>query len=234
MLKLEQVKAGYGDKLVLNGVNLALYPGEICGLVGPNGSGKSTVLKSIFGMVRVISGNVIYMDQSIQNRNASINVRSGISYIPQGSKVFGRLTVQENLELGGSLIIDRKKLNERIESMYERFPRLKNYRSTAAENLSGGERQLVGFCIGLIMEPRCLLIDEPSIGLAPKLVAMTMDLVLEIRDKFNASVLMVEQNVRALLAIANRIYLLRNGEIAYQENNVNGETEKNLRERFLG
>jgi ABC-type branched-subunit amino acid transport system ATPase component len=234
MLKLENVVAGYGGKTVLNGVSLEINVSEICGLVGPNGSGKSTILKSIFGLVRVSSGKINYRDDPIQNRKSSLNVQDGISYIPQGGRVFSKLTVQENLEMGGVLIKDRKRLKERVDRLYERFPRLKDYRNIPAGNLSGGERQMVGFSIGLVMGPDFLLIDEPSIGLAPRLVGRTMDLIREIREKFNTAVLMVEQNVRALLAVAERVYLLRNGEIVYQEDAIDKETESRLRKRFLG
>lgn len=237
MLELKSVAAGYGDKLgdklVLNGVDLTVGESEIVGLVGPNGSGKSTVLKSIFGMLRLTEGTVCYNGVPIHNRKASENVRSGICYIPQGSKVFSNLTVQENLEMGGVLIEDKRVLEERIDAMYERFPKLKEYKKRPAGRLSGGERQMVGFCIGLIMNPKLLLVDEPSIGLAPKLVSQTMELIAQCREQFNTSVLIVEQNVRAMLTIADRVYLLRTGKIVHEEPQVNAETEQILRELFL-
>lgn len=233
MLELNDIHAGYGEKLVLNGVSLKVGQNEIVGLVGPNGSGKSTVLKSTFGMLKITKGYVQYNGENIHNRSVAANVKSGICYIPQGSKVFPHLTVQENMEMGGVLLDDGKELARRIEQMYEMFPKLKDYRNKAAAKLSGGERQMVGFCVGLIMNPKLLLVDEPSIGLAPQLVAQTMELIQNCRKEFNTSVLIVEQNVRAMLTIADRVYLLKTGKIVHEETKVNENTEQALRELFL-
>jgi ABC-type branched-subunit amino acid transport system ATPase component len=233
MLDLRSVDAGYGEKQVLYGASLQINPSEIVGLVGPNGSGKSTVLRSIFGMVKVSSGEIRYKGEPIQNRKPSLNAAAGISYIPQGRMVFDRLTVQENLEMGGILIQKRSELNDRIASMYEQFPKLKQYRNSPAGRLSGGERQMVGFCRGLIMHPDMILIDEPSIGLAPVLVQQTMDLIHSIRENFKTTVLIVEQNVPAMLKIADRVYLLSTGKVIHEEITVDNETEQRLRALFL-
>lgn len=233
MLELKSVKAGYSEKLVLNGVTLSVGESEIVGLVGPNGSGKSTVLKSIFGMLKPSEGEILFNGEAIQGRSPSENAKAGISYIPQGSKVFGKLTVQENLEMGGVLLDDRKELKERVENMYERFPKLREYRNKPAGKLSGGERQMVGFCVGLMMNPKFILVDEPSIGLAPQLVEQTMQLIAGARRERGVSVLIVEQNVRAMLTIADRVYLLKTGTISYAEPQVDEGTEGRLRELFL-
>lgn len=233
MLELKSVKAGYHEKQVLNGVSLSVGESEIVGLVGPNGSGKSTVLKSVFGMLKPSEGEILFNGEAIQGRSPSENVKAGISYIPQGSKVFSNLTVQENLEMGGVLLDDRKALKERVETLYERFPKLKTYRNKVAGKLSGGERQMVGFCIGLMMNPKFILVDEPSIGLAPQLVEQTMQLIAGAREDRGVSVLIVEQNVRAMLTIADRVYLLKTGTISYAEPQVDEGTEQRLRERFL-
>lgn len=233
MLKLESVTGGYGGKVVLNGVTLSVFKNEIVGLVGPNGSGKSTVLKSIFGMVQVSDGKILYNNTPIQNQRPSVNAKAGICYIPQGSKVFDKLTVQDNLELGGVSINDRKLLHERIKQMYIDFPVLKQFQNTLAGKLSGGQRQMVGFCRGLIMHPDFILVDEPSIGLAPSLVKQTIDLIRGLRDNYNTTVLIVEQNVRALLEIADRVYLLSSGKIVHEEEYVDQDTESRLRELFL-
>lgn len=233
ILTLKDVCAGYGEKLVLNGVSLSVSEGEIVGLSGPNGSGKSTVLKSISGMIRVSSGGVCYFGQPIENRKTSLNVSAGICYIPQGCKVFDKLSVQENMEMGGVLLRDKKLLAERIEQMYEQFPRLREYKNRPAGRLSGGERQMVGFCTGLVMNPKLLPVDEPSIGLAPALVSQTMALIRSLRDSFGVSVLLVEQNVKAMLSIADRVYLLKLGKIVHEEPIVDDGTEGRLRELFL-
>lgn len=233
MLELKDVVAGYGDKQVLNGVSLKLERSEIVGLVGPNGSGKSTVLKSIFGMLKVSEGSVLYKGKEIKNRKTALNALDGISYIPQGSKVFSKLTVQENLEMGGVLLKKREVLLERVEAMYERFPKLKEYKNTPSGKLSGGERQMVGFCRGLIMNPEMLLVDEPSIGLSPTMVKQTMDLISEIREKMEVTILVVEQNVGAMLKIADRVYLLSMGKVIYREDSIDEGTQARLGEYFL-
>lgn len=233
MLKVDNISAGYGDKLVLKGATLDIGESEIVGLVGPNGSGKSTVLKSIFGLLKVSEGSISYNDQFIHNRISAENVKSGICYIPQGSKVFPHLTVQENMEMGGVLLRDEHELQARIANLYDKFPKLKEYRNKPAARLSGGERQMVGFCVGLIMNPKLLLVDEPSIGLAPQLVAQTMELIANCREEFKASILIVEQNVRAMLTIADRVFLLKTGRIVHEEKTVDDNTEQRLRELFL-
>jgi ABC-type branched-subunit amino acid transport system ATPase component len=233
MLDIHSVVAGYGEKQVLHGISLKINASEIVGLVGPNGSGKSTVLKSIFGMVKVTAGEILYKGELIQNRKPSLNAAGGICYIPQGSKVFDKLTVQENLEMGGVLIQKRSELNDRVASMYEQFPKLRQYRNTLAGRLSGGERQMVGVCRGLIMHPDMMLIDEPSIGLAPVLVQQTMELIRIICEKFRTTVLIVEQNVPAMLKIVDRVYLLSTGKVIHEETAVDNDTERRLRTLFL-
>ena len=233
MLELKSVSAGYGDKIVLKDVSLKVNKSEIIGLVGPNGSGKSTVLKSIFGIVKVSNGEIIYEDKAIQNKQPSDISKSGICYIPQGGKVFTKLTVHENLEMGGVLIREREVLNKRISNIYENYPKLKDYKNVPAGRLSGGEQQMVGFCRGLVMNPETILVDEPSIGLAPMLVEQTMDLIEKIREKFNTTVLIVEQNVHAMLNIVDRIYLLSTGKIIHEETQIKPETEQRLRDLFL-
>jgi branched-chain amino acid transport system ATP-binding protein len=233
MLELSDVMGGYGQKKVLQGVSLRVERSEIVGLVGPNGSGKSTVLKGIFGLVRIDGGTVCWDGADITNRPPARNTGNGICYIPQGSKTFTRLTVQENLELGGLFLRDRSQLARRIAAMYEQFPQIAHYRSTLTGRLSGGERQMVGFCRGLIMEPSLLLVDEPSIGLAPALIAQTMRTIRDIRDRFHVTILIVEQNVRAALGIVSRAYLLSVGRIIHEERTIDGGTEGRLRELFL-
>jgi branched-chain amino acid transport system ATP-binding protein len=206
---------------------------EIVGLVGPNGSGKSTILKSIYGLLKVDEGEILYSGVRIHNRKPSINAREGIGYIPQGNKIFARLTVHENLELGGFVLQDQKGIARRINEIYMLFPVLAENKNKAAGKLSGGERQMLGLGRGLIQNPKLILLDEPSVGLAPRLVSQTMNTIREIRDKFGVTILAVEQNVRELLKITNRIYVLRLGEIVLEEINVSAETEKKIRQIFL-
>jgi len=233
MLELKNVVGGYGEKIILNKVSFHVYPREIVGLVGPNGSGKSTVLKSIYGLVRVEEGDILFERVRIQNRKPSINAAEGIGYVPQGNKIFDRLTVKENLELGGFVLKDKRELLRRVQAVYEIFPVLKLHRDKIAGKMSGGERQILGISRGLIQNPRLILLDEPSVGLAPKLVNLTMGTIRQIRDQFKVTILAVEQNVREVLRIVDRAYVLRLGKIIMEEAKVTQATERKIREVFL-
>src|SRR4030043_1628709 len=169
MLEVNEIIGGYGEKRILNQVSFYVAPSEIVGLAGPNGSGKSTVLKSIYGFLRIDEGKILYGGMEIQNRKPSLNAAEGIGYIPQGNKIFDRLTVFENLELGGFVLRDQKELSEGVRDVCELCPVLAENKNRIAGKLSGGERQILGLCRGLIQKPKLILFDEPSIGLAPKL-----------------------------------------------------------------
>jgi len=233
MIELKDVVGGYGQKRVLNEVSLYIKHSEIVGLVGPNGSGKSTVLKSIYGLVKVQSGDIFFQGIKIQNRKPSVNAAKGIGYVPQGNKIFDRLNVQENLELGGFFLRDQKELNQRIDQIYRLFPVLAANRTKIAGKLSGGERQMLGISRGLIMNPKLILLDEPSIGLAPKLVRQTMELINKIKIRFDTTILVVEQNVREVLKVVERVYVLRLGKIILEETKVGAGSEKKIKEVFL-
>lgn len=233
ILDMNDIVGGYGEKRILNKVSLHIQSSEIVGLLGPNGSGKSTVLKAIYGLVEVEEGEIIFNDVKIHNRKSSINAAEGIVYVPQGKNVFGKLTVHENLELGGFIIPDQKKIKERIEDVYELFPVLKRNRNRLAGKMSGGERQMLGIGRGLIQHPKMMILDEPSIGLAPILVKKVLKTLIHIRDQFKLTVLVVEQNVRELLNVVDRIYVLRLGEIVLEESNITVDTEENIRQIFL-
>jgi len=233
VLELKSVVAGYGDKTILQGVNLDVRESELVGLVGPNGSGKSTVLKSIFGMVKVSDGEIWFKGKDIKNRKPRENTEDSICYIPQGNNVFDKLTVDENLQMGGILLRDRRELNRRIDSLYEKFPKLKNYKNTPCGRLSGGERQMVGICRGLVMNPSFILIDEPSIGLSPILVKQTIELIRRLREEFKVTVLIVEQNVPALITIVDRVWLLKTGKVVHEERVIDENTMDRLSELFL-
>lgn len=234
MLELKDVVGGYGEKRILNKVSFCVHSHEIVGLVGPNGSGKSTVLKSIYGLVRVEEGDILFDGVKIQNRKSSRNASEGIGYVPQGNKIFDKLTVNENLELGGFVLKDKKELVARMLAIYDLFPVLEVHKAKIAGKMSGGERQILGISRGLIQNPKLLLLDEPSVGLAPKLVALTMETIKKIRDQFKVTILAVEQNVREVLKIVDRAYVLRLGRIVMEESKVTEETEKRIREVFLG
>ncbi len=233
MIELKDVVGGYGEKRVLNKVSLHVRPSEIVGLVGPNGSGKSTVLKSIYGLIKVETGDILFEGVKIQNRKSSVNAAEGIGYVPQGNKIFDRLSVKENLELGGFFLRDQKALNQRIDRIYNLFPVLAAHRAKIAGKLSGGERQMLGISRGLIMNPKLILLDEPSIGLAPKLVRQTMEMIMTVRDRFKTTMLVVEQNVREVLKVVERVYVLKLGTIILEDTQVGAGSEEKIREVFL-
>jgi len=233
MLNIKEIVGGYGQKKILHKVTFRVASSEIVGLVGPNGCGKSTVLKSIYGLLRVDEGEILYGGVPIQNRKPSLNALEGIGYVPQGNKIFDRLTVHENLELGGFVLRDARELVQRINEVYELFPALAGNKNRMAGKLSGGERQLLGLSRGLIQKPKVILLDEPSIGLAPRLVSLTMATIKQIRNQFTVTILVVEQNVREVLKITDRVYVMRLGQIILEETQVGTGTEQKIREVFL-
>jgi branched-chain amino acid transport system ATP-binding protein len=216
ILIVRDLRSGYGHKRILNGVSLDVKAGEIVALLGPNGAGKSTLLKTIFGLLPAWEGVVRFNDTEIRNRRPEQNVREGLSYVPQGGRVFADLTVQENLELGGFVLRDKRQRRERVERVFHLFPILAERRQQLAGRLSGGERQMLALGRALMNEPRLLLLDEPSLGLAPQAVQETLATVKRLNTELGTAIMLVEQNVREALSIAHRVYVLRMGEVVLQ------------------
>ncbi|MCS7200990.1 MAG: ABC transporter ATP-binding protein [Patescibacteria group bacterium] len=210
LLKIENLHSGYGKFLVLRGIDIGVNEGEIVVLIGPNGAGKSTVLKSIVSMTKIQSGRIIFKGQDLLKIATHDLIRLGISYIPQGRIIFSNLTVKENLLMGG-FILDDDLLNSRIEIVLNIFPHLRKKLHLQADSISGGEQQMLALARGLIADPELLLLDEPSLGLAPKIQEEVFVKIQEIRDS-GISVLLVEQNAKKACEIADRVYLLENGE----------------------
>lgn len=210
LLKIENLHSGYGKFLVLRGIDIEVNEGEIVVLIGPNGAGKSTVLKSIFGMTKIQSGRIIFKGQDLLKIATHDLIRLGINYVPQGRIIFSNLTVKENLLMGG-FILDDDLLNSRIEIVLNIFPHLRKKLHLQADSISGGEQQMLSLARGLIADPELLLLDEPSLGLAPKIQEEVFIKIQEIRDS-GISVLLVEQNAKKACEIADRVYLLENGE----------------------
>lgn len=233
MLELSKVEAGYGKKVVLQDISLEVKPQEIVALIGPNGAGKSTVLKAIFGIVRVSTGRVIFQGEEIQNRKSVLNVRAGLSYVPQGSRIFTELTVIENLEMGGYILDDRTELNARIAQVLELFPFLGERLDQTAGSLSGGEKQMLALSRALILKPNLLLLDEPSLGLSSKMAKVAIESIRTINEKLNTTILIVEQNVREVLMITHRVYMMKLGRIAFHDLSSSINTQEKLRDIFL-
>lgn len=214
LLRLENISVDFGGVHALKNISLSFDEGEIVALMGPNGAGKSTVLKAIFGLVEFSQGKVFWHEQEIKPVPHEI-VKLGISFVPQGRRVFKYLTVKENLELGGVTIKNKNILRERIREVLELFPALKVKMTEKTGNLSGGQQQMVAIARGLITDPKILLLDEPSLGLAPKIVAEVFQKIKEINEKRKMAIVIVEHNIKSLLPITNRAYILDKGVLVH-------------------
>ena len=232
LLETRALEAGYHQRMVLYGVSLQVAPGEIVALVGPNGAGKSTLLKAVFGLVRVSGGTVTFRGEEIQNRNPSDNVGRGISCVLQGSRVFTELSVRENLDVGGHTLPARQ-IGPRVEEVLNLFPDLRPLQSRKAGTLSTGEQQMLTMARGLMLKPALLLMDEPSLGLSPKLAHAALNHLRNLSEQFGTAILLVEQSVREAMAIAQRVYVMRLGKIVLTDKPDNLTSEA-LREAFLG
>src|SRR5579862_2773228 len=207
--------AGYGKKQVLNGVTLNIKRSEIVALIGHNGAGKSTLLKALFGIIPLWGGEV-YLDgrQKIKLTPREM-LEYRVAYIPQGNRVFKDLTVDENLRICSNRVSSRQSSNGRFERVFNLFPALRTRLKQFAGDLSGGEKQMLALANILLLEPELLLIDEPSLGLAPPLVSVALDRIRRMSNEYGLSVLIVEQKVRQVLGISDRVYVLRNGQVTF-------------------
>ncbi|HOX39725.1 MAG TPA: ABC transporter ATP-binding protein [Candidatus Brocadiia bacterium] len=210
MLRVDSLSVNYGAIRALKDVSLRVAPGEIVALIGANGAGKSTLLKSISGIIPVRSGNIVFQGENITGWPSHRIVKVGIVQVPEGRRIFANLTVEENLLLGGVALRDRRLLKTTLEEAYDLFPRLRERRAQSGGTLSGGEQQMLSLARGLIARPRLLLLDEPSLGLAPKLVEQIFQRIADLRAQ-GLTILLVEQNAAAALKIADRAYVLETG-----------------------
>ena len=214
LLGIDSLETGYGKKQVLFGVSIKISEGEIVALIGPNGSGKSTTLKTICGLLPIWKGALSFNGTRINGSSPAQNVARGITFAPQGNRVFDDLSVMENLEIGGYQL-KRKVLKERIDQVLEMFPALKKPLRRDAGKLSGGEQQMVALARALIPKPKLLMLDEPSLGLAPNLAKTVFEKVAQINEETGVGILIVEQKVREVLGICDRVYSLKLGRIAF-------------------
>lgn len=216
LLEVADLRVGYGEKPVLFGIDLALEAGQVAVMYGPNGAGKTTALHAIFGLLPY-AGRVRFRGRDLAERSVADNLRAGLTLVPQGGFTFGEMTVAENLELGAWTLADRAAKARQLAQVLALFPILAERRGQRAASLSGGERQMLAIGIGLMSAPTLLLIDEPSIGLAPLALESTLAKVREINRELGATILMVEQNVRQVLPIADRVYLMKLGRLTALE-----------------
>ena len=234
MLSIKNLTAGYGGgPAIIKNLNLDLGEKEIVTIIGPNGAGKSTVLRSIFGITTVHEGSIQYGSRELVGLNTEAIVQNGICYDPQGRSVFPSLTVEENLDMGAFIRKDKAERQRQMAEVYKKFPRLKERRKQRAKTLSGGEQQMLAIARCLMVSPEVLLLDEPSIGLAPKIVDEVFEKLLEIRDS-GVSILMVEQNAIQALKISDRAYVLELGENRYEGTGKKLLNDPKVGELYLG
>jgi len=212
---LEDVKVRYGAATVVQGVSLEVFPGETVSVIGSNGAGKSTLLKAIMAAQPAYSGRIIFEGREIQNRRTEDIVRMGLIYVPENRRLFKPLSVEENLLLGAYTLDEEDRKQANLASVYRLFPALKHRREQPTATMSGGEQQMVAIGRGLMSSPRILMLDEPSLGLAPLLVDEVLDTVRRLKEQ-GLTILLVEQNVREALEISDRAYVLQTGRITNQ------------------
>jgi branched-chain amino acid transport system ATP-binding protein len=212
LLELHDIQVQYGGVKALNGAGIKVDNGEIVALMGPNGAGKSTILKTIFGLAPIESGKVIWEGSEIKLKPYEV-VELGISFVPQGRRVFKNLSVYENIEIGGHAIKNKGVLKERIKEVLDIFPALKEKLNQKSGQLSGGQQQMVALARGLVTDPKLLLLDEPSLGLAPKIVKEVFAKIKEINERKGTAIIVVEHNIKSLLEIAKRAYVLDKGKV---------------------
>ena len=216
LLKLKNISVNYGGVKALDGVDIDLDEGELIALMGPNGAGKSTILKAIFGLVPIQSGDILWHNEKISPVSYQM-VKRGVSFVPQGRRVFADLSVKENLEMGGFAVKDKKIVSQRIKRVSELFPDLKKKAKAKAKTLSGGQQQMLALARGLMADPKVLLLDEPSLGLAPKIVKEVFAKIKEINEQHKTAIMIVEHNIKALLEITQRAYILDKGKIVTKD-----------------
>jgi branched-chain amino acid transport system ATP-binding protein len=233
MLKIEDINVYYGIIHALKGVSLEINEGEIVTLIGANGAGKSTLLKTISGLLKPKNGDILFQGQSISGNVAQSIVKQGLSHVPEGRRVFANMSVEENLELGAYLRKDKQGIKEDFEKVYNLFPRLLERRKQLSGTLSGGEQQMLAMGRALMARPKLLLLDEPSMGLAPLLVKTIFRIIEEI-NKSGTTILLVEQNANMALSIADRAYVIETGKIVLSGSSDELNQSDQIRMAYLG
>lgn len=233
MLKVENLHVHYGAIHALKGVSIEVPQGQIITLIGANGAGKSTTLRTLSGLLRATEGRILLEGKEIQRLPAQDIVKLGMSQVPEGRRVFAHMTVRENLDLGAYIRNDKKEIDEDMEKVFSRFPRLKEREKQLAGTLSGGEQQMLAMGRALMSRPRLLLLDEPSMGLAPLLVKEIFSIVKDINET-GTTVLLVEQNAHMALAIANYAYVLETGSVKLEGNAKELANSSEVKAAYLG
>jgi len=233
VLEIRDLDAAYGDVRVLSGVTLAVGAGEIVALLGPNGAGKTTLLTTIAGLLRPRAGSIRWQGEDLTAVRPHLVVERGLALVPEGRRLFGSMTVEENLELGAFAARARRELAAGLERVYALFPDLRGRRRQLVRSLSGGQQQMVAVGRALMSQPRLLMLDEPSLGIAPRLVTAILDALVAI-NRDGVGVLLVEQNVPAALSLAHRAYVMEGGRIAREGAAADLLRDPDVRRAYLG
>jgi branched-chain amino acid transport system ATP-binding protein len=233
MLKVENIYVNYGAIKALQNVSFQINDGEIVALIGANGAGKTTILNTISNIVPSVSGKIIYQGKEITKTQPHDIVKLGISQVPEGRRVFAKMSVLENLEMGAYTRNDTKEIASDMEKIFQRFPRLNERKKQPAKTLSGGEQQMLAMGRALMSRPKLLLLDEPSMGLAPMLVEQIFQIIQEINSS-GTTILLVEQNANMALSIAHRAYVLETGEVVLQGDAKELASNPEVRKAYLG
>ena len=232
MLELREISTHYGAICAVNNVSLHVNPGEIVSLIGSNGAGKTTLLMTVCGNPRASSGSVWFEGENITNLPSHLIMRKGIAISPEGRRVFPDLTVAENLKMGG-FFLEKAEIEAGMQHVFKLFPRLQERASQRAGLMSGGEQQMLAIGRALMSKPRLLLLDEPTLGLAPLIIAQIFEIIRTIRSE-GVTVFLVEQNANKALAIADRGYVLENGRVVLEDTGANLLTNPEVRKAYLG
>ena len=233
MLEIKDLFVSYGMMEVLHGISLKVEDKELVSVIGPNGAGKSTLIKTVMGLVKPTSGQVLYNGQDITHVPAHKRAGLGIGYVPEGRRVFAKLTVEENLRMGAYELKDKKKIAENMEKVYEIFPRLGERKNQLASTMSGGEQQMLAISRALMLSPRMLLIDEVSMGLMPIMVNTCFDVIKKLNEQ-GITILVVEQNANNALKVADRGYVLETGNIVLSDTAENLRRDDTVQKAYLG
>ena len=233
MLQIKDLYVSYGMMEVLHGISIDVKPQELVSVIGPNGAGKSTLIKTIMGIVKPVSGQILYNGQDITRLPAHKRAGLGIGYVPEGRRVFGKLTVEEKLRMGAYELKDNNHIRENMEKVYEIFPRLGERKDQLASTMSGGEQQMLAISRALMLDPKMLLIDEVSMGLMPIMVNTCFDVIQKL-NKQGITILVVEQNANKALKVADRGYVLETGNIIISDTAENMRKDDTVQKAYLG
>lgn len=233
IIRIKNLEAWYGELQVLRGIDMSINKGDVVAIIGPNGSGKSTTIKCLLGLLNKKKGEIIFKGKRIENMKPHDIVKLGISYVPQGRMIFSSLTVEENLLIGGFTIKNKKILRERLDYIYKKFPVLEERKNQNASFLSGGQQQMLSIGRALMLDPEVLVLDEPSMGLAPKIIEEVFKKIEEI-NKEGKTIIIIEQNVHLALEIATNVYVLITGKAKLSGRGHKLEGEKIIKEFYLG